>query len=134
MSFLTKYNEIKIMKIKSFLIAITAVTLILSYGCITEKSNYQLKVTGLDQDCSYIPVHCNIQLPEQFSNVPQEDITVELRNKNTGTTGIPGQIIVDDQGDSELWWIVPNLKANSSNTWIATLTKNKNPVHKKFSW
>jgi len=89
------------MKIKSLLIAITIVTLIIIYGCSTEESDYHLKVTGLEQDCSYIPVHGNIQLPEQFTNLLQEEITVELRNEETGVIGVPGQIVIDDQGNTE---------------------------------
>ena len=122
------------MKTQFILVAVITVTLISIHGCTDEETNYQIRVTGLEQDCSQIPVHCAIRLPERFSSIPEEEIAVNLGNKETGTTGIPGQIIKDDQGRPELWWIIPHLKTNSSSTWQATLSRKKGAVTEKFTW
>ena len=91
----------------------------------------RLKVSAPKVNSFDVPVHVVIEeLPEWLANLPVEAISVELRNARTGRV-VPGQLVVTDQKDIELWWILPWAKANSASpdplqrsgasTWVATI-------------
>jgi hypothetical protein len=81
-----------------------------------------------------VPVHTAIKLPAQLADVPAEEIVVVV--KESGETGaeVPGQIVRCPAGKTQLWWIMPRVKANEPSTWVATLTKGRRQDRKGFSW
>jgi len=84
-------------------------------------------------DGAKVPVCAKIELPEGLANVAPDEITVELKQGDTGRTA-PGQVIRTDDGKTELWWILPQAKANDASTWIASLKRGTEADGKQFSW
>lgn len=116
----------------------TAVLVIVAVsGCSavkTETAQLRLRISAPKLDCADVPVHTTIELPEEFTQVPIEQISVVLKEKGKLGFGVPGQIALDNSGRTQLWWILPKAKANSVSSWIATLSHRKKTGKKVFSW
>ena len=80
-----------------------------------------------------VPVSVGIELAPGLATVPFEEITVELKQANTGRR-IAGQLVKAMNDGAELWWILPQAKANETSTWTATLRHRDKPRGKQFSW
>jgi hypothetical protein len=80
-----------------------------------------------------VPVCAGIELSPDLANVPFENIAAELKQAGSGRT-TAGQLVKANDGMAELWWILPQAKANSTSTWIATLKRGAAMDPKRFSW
>ena len=80
-----------------------------------------LKVTAgtAGQD---VPVCAVIDLPAALRDVPAGDILGFLSHGNRRQSG---QVIKNDGGKAELWWIVPKIEAGASTTWTARLVNRR---------
>jgi len=103
-------------------------------SCSTETVEIYLEVAGSNQDGTYVPIYAEINLPDKFDGISQENIKIEMTNENTGESGIPGQLVIDSKGKSQIWWILPSLKAKSSYNWIAVISEDKNVTNDNFVW
>jgi len=92
----------------------------------------RLKVSAPKTDCVDVPVHAVIELPERLINSPAEEITVEVGQEG-GQQSLPGQVVMTEKKETQLWWIAPRLKAGLTSTWVATLSHKKR-IAKNFSW
>jgi len=120
------------MKNKLFLIILIIITSLLSV-CKESDTEIKLEVKGLRKDCSYVPVHVRLNLPGKLKRLPDDKIHAELRVANTNET-VPGQIVTDRNGNRELWWVIPELKAESVNEWIVRLDRRDDMGNEYFSW
>jgi len=121
--------------------AIWAIIVICDFSATSEAGQIRLKVTAPKVDSLSVPVHAVIELPERLAGVPVKEISVELIQHGNlyANVVIPGQIVMNDKRQAELWWVLPGAKANSTSTWIAALTDRRQPVEgriavKVFSW
>jgi len=106
--------------------AIFFIALICGLSVADGAEQIRLKLSAPKVDFFDVPVHVEIELPKALANLPVEAISVELRDANaTEGKAVPGQLVVNDRKDIELWWILPVAKANSSSTWIATLDRGQ---------
>ena len=126
----------KAMKNKTICVAILLAVVTVS-GCGKMKKRtvkMQLSVSAPKADRSNVSVNTIIELPEQFADVPVEEISVSLKAQDKSSAAVPGQIVLNKQGQLELWWIVSSQKAGAKSSWVATITKRKKSEYKVFSW
>ena len=101
-----------------------------------------LRVSAPNVDCVDVPVHAVIELSEQrLASVLLGEISVELRQLSNmwNNVSTPGQIVMNDRKQAELWWVLPEAKANSTSTWTVGLIDRRRPEAvldsaKVFSW
>lgn len=105
---------------------------ILLVGVASGAEQVTLRVSTAGEGAD-VPVHVRLELPRALTDVPLEEISVELRQTDTGQI-VPGQLIGADEGKAELWWILPQAKADSTSTWVATLKRQAGPDGKLFLW
>lgn len=116
-------------------VAILAIAAI--YGCClakNENTELILFVSATKAGCVNVPVCAVIELPEQFAHVPPEGISVVLKEQGKTGTAVPGQIVVGQEGKAQLWWILPQAKADSASSWVATLKRKEKDSKEVFSW
>ncbi|MFB0554062.1 MAG: DUF6807 family protein [Phycisphaerae bacterium] len=128
---------------RKFVASILAIISICGFSVASETEQIRLKVSVPNLDCFDVPVQAVIELPlpERLARVPFEEIRVWLRQDGNlyHNVSIPGQIVVNDKNQAELWWVLPEAKANSTSTWTAALADRRqlaarrSPV-KVFSW
>jgi len=125
---------------KSKINALTLVTLIVGIClcCFADEqiTELTLYVSASKAVCTDVPVCATIKMPEQFANVPVDRISVELKQlgADKDVTSIPGQIVIGDDNETQLWWIVPQAKARSTTVWIAALKRGQQARGEVFSW
>jgi hypothetical protein len=101
-----------------------------SVACGAEQLTLRVSTPADGRD---VPVCAEIELPPALVNVPCEDVAIELKEAGTGRT-TPGQLVKADDGKTKLWWILPQAKANDTNTWVATLKRGAMSGDEQFSW
>ena len=116
-----------------FLAVILIITVLCRFSVAGEAQMLRLKVSAPETDCVDVPLHAVVELPEQFADVPDEEISVEVGQEGNGERILPGQVVTAGKKKTQLWWIAPKLKAGLTSTWIATLSRKKKPVT-NFSW
>ena len=123
-----------------FLAIILAVTAISGWSIAkipagkTEPALLQLRVSASKTDCANVPVFAAIELPEQFSQVPAEEIAIILKEMEGTSAGVPGQIVLTKEGKAQLWWILPAAKTGETSNWTATLSHRGKASQEGFSW
>jgi len=110
----------------------------------SEAEVIRLEVSGGKVDCVNVPVCAVIELPEGLANVPVEEITAVLLERPAGpypqisSISYPGQLVLVGDKKAELWWILPEAKANKTSTWVATLYDRRQQARairwKDFTW
>jgi hypothetical protein len=124
---------------RKFVGAVLVIGVVFGLTGASEAQEIRLRVSGAKVDCAYVPVCAVIELPERLANVPPEEISVGLIRLGNlfGNVIIPGQIVMD-RGKAQLWWVLPEAKANKTSTWIATLGDLRQQAKaypwKRFSW
>jgi len=118
-------------KLKSFAAAL-AIVVSLVCGVTTADTEIRLGVSAAAVDLVDVPVHAAIKLPEQFANMPVEQIAVVLKEQNSDVT-VPGQIVMED-GKAQLWWVLPCAKKDVATTWTANLTRREKTDSGGFTW
>lgn len=123
------------MKIETKFLTATFVTAVIcGFSVAGWAEQIRLKVSAPKVDSFNVPVHAVVEeLPERLANVPVDEISVELRDARTGRM-VPGQLVVTDQRETELWWILPRARANSASTWVATIKHGRKTNEEVFSW
>ncbi len=122
-------------KRKGFVVVLSVIVAVFGCGVANgEAARICLRVLASKVDCADVPVCAKIELPEQFAQVPAEEIFVLLRERDKTDAAVPGQIVADEAGKTQLWWILPQAKANNPSDWIATLERRKNVGGEGFSW
>ena len=99
-----------------------------------EPARIRLHVSAPKADCVNVPVYATIELPEQFTRVPVEEISVVLREQDGAGAGVPGQIVVTPGGKLQLWWILPQARTGRTSSWTATLSHREKASQEGFSW
>ena len=122
-------------KIK-FAVAILVSTVICGVSVASEVELIRLKVSAPKMDCLDVPAHATIQLPERLADVPVEQISVRVIQLDNpfAKVSVPGQIVMNRDKKTELWWVLPRVKAHSTSTWIATLKRREKAGKEVFSW
>jgi len=124
---------------RKFVGAVLVIGVVFGLAGASEAQEIRLRVSGAKVDCAYVPVCAVIELPERLANVPPEEISVGLIRPGNlfRNVTIPGQIVMD-RGKAQLWWVLPEAKANKTSTWIATLGDRRQQAKaypwKRFSW
>jgi hypothetical protein len=85
-----------------------------------------MEVVGTGHDAVEAPMCAEIELPA----VEPRGLTAVVRQDGGAT--VPGQIVVDGQGQMRLWWVAPKVAANSRTAWTATIAKG--PQAGGFEW
>jgi hypothetical protein len=120
---------------RRFVVVMLVAAVVCASGTASRATEIRLRVTGGKVDCVNVPVHADIELPEELANVPVEEIGVrliQLGNLFRNVT-IPGQIVME-QGKAQLWWVLPRVKANSRTMWTAALSRREKAGKEVFSW
>ncbi|WP_236972549.1 DUF6807 family protein [Membranihabitans marinus] len=81
-----------------------------------------------------VPVHSTIDLPPKFQAVASKDLSVTLETRNGTFKDIPGQITQSEEGQYELWWMIPEIKKEESLQWSATIKIDSTGNHSHFTW
>ena len=118
---------------RRFVGAVLVIGVVFGLAGASEAQEIRLRVSGAKVDCVDVPVHADIELPEQLANVPVEYIGVELRQQG-GAKVVPGQIMMGRERQAELWWVAPRVKANSITRWAAALSRSEKADKDVFSW
>jgi len=126
---------------RKFAAGVLAIIVICGFSVAGEAEQIRLKVSAPNVDCVDVPVQAVIELPERLASVPFEEISVWLTQDGNlyANVSIPGQIVMNDKKQAELWWVLPWAKANSTSTWTAALADRRQPAAgrspvKVFSW
>ena len=124
---------------RKFIGAILVIGLVFGLAGVSEAQEIRLKVSGAKVDCVDVPVHAVIDLPGSFANVPVEEIAVSLRQTSSGMERIEGkpisgQIVTESDKKTELWWVIPDVKANSETMWSVALSREQKADKEIFSW
>jgi len=109
------------------------VSLLIFAGSIAGGAEQLTLRVSVPADCTDVPVCARIELPPVLTNVPCEQVTIQLKEVDTGWT-TSGQLVKAADGKTELWWILPRAKANESSRWTATLKRGAKSGGKQFSW
>ncbi len=118
-------------KLKSFAVVL-AIVVWLVCGVTTADTEIRLSVSAAAVDLIDVPVHAAIKLPEQFANMPVEQIAVVLKQQNSDVS-VPGQIVMED-GKAQLWWLLPCAKKDVVTTWVAKLSRRQETGSEGFTW
>ncbi len=81
-----------------------------------------------------VPVRAEIQLPSQFRDVPNNELTVTLQTKDGNFSNVPGQLKQTETGKNELWWILPETTTNNPVEWDAKITIDSSQQKSGFKW
>lgn len=105
----------------------------------SEAELLRIRVSGAKADGVDVPVHTVIDLPDSLAKVPAEDIAVTLRQNTRGGARIygkriPGQIVKNNDGKAELWWVMPLAKSGSMERWTAALYLKEKADKEEFGW
>lgn len=100
-----------------------------------------LRVSAPKADCVDVPVHAVIELPKRLADAPLREISVKVMQLSDliATVSVPGQLVLNDKEQVEVWWVIPRLKANSTSTWMVGVPVPGHPntdfgPEKTFSW
>jgi hypothetical protein len=118
-------------KVKSVAIVV-AIVVNLVCGVTMGQTEIRLGVSAVGADLVDVPVHAAIKLPEEFANMAVEQIAVAVKQQDKDVT-VPGQIVMED-GQPQLWWILPSTKKDVATTWTAKLTRREKTDSEGFVW
>ena len=117
-----------------FLMVLLLILLISFNRCTTTGTG---KIVLEEQPANYsdkaVPVHAEIQLPSQFQDVPDNELSVALQTKEGKFSDIPGQLIETATGKRELWWILPETTENKVE-WNAIIKQDSSKKKTGFKW
>jgi len=113
---------------------LVSIFMLMATGCFKNDSSLTLNVKSTDYVSENVPVHLQINLPVEFQNLAVENIGVTMNSQDGSHQNIPGQITLDDQGQHQLWWIIPRTNADKDVAWKATFHKSIDPSIPVFSW
>ena len=118
-------------KVKSAAVVLVLVVSLVC-GVTTGDTEIRLSVSATGVDLIDVPVCAAIKLPEEFANVPVEQIAVALKEHDKDVT-VPGQIVMED-GKPLLWWVLPCAKKDVATTWTAKLSRREKTDGVGFLW
>jgi len=116
---------------------LTLLAIFVIAGCGLTESNaaqLRLRISAPKGDFADVPVYAMIELPKQFTQVPVEQISVVLKEEGKAGPVLPGQIVMGQEDKTQLWWILPQVKAQSVSTWVATLSCREKTEQEVFCW
>lgn len=132
------------MKSKIIFASVLFVSMAILFGGVARGAEIiaHLRVSAPNTDLVDVPVHAVIELSEQrLASILLGEISVELSqlSNNWNNVSTPGQIVMNDRKQAELWWVLPEAKANSTSTWTVGLVDRRQPEAglspvKVFSW
>jgi hypothetical protein len=95
----------------------------------------EVAVRGGKAGLTDVPVSAAISLPRDLADVPADKIAVRMVLEGTsGRRSLPGQVVRPNDGEAQLWWIVPLLPAGEKQTWTAALAKDVGDGKDRFAW
>ena len=100
---------------------------------IASGSEVVLTVQLGDSDCANVPVHAPIALPKDMADLSPEAIAVEVRQEGDKVV-LPGQIVVGEEKQPQVWWVLPSGKAGAVTRWTAKLTRATEARKDVFAW
>jgi hypothetical protein len=120
---------------RTFLVVASAWSLVFGLSVASGTQEIRLRLTAADVDCVDVPVAAYVDLCDEFSRLSPGEIQAELKREGARGGLCPGQIVKASDGKVLLWWIVPELTANSSSTWVATLSRGSQMAGQRvFDW
>ena len=96
----------------------------------SQTAELTMELAAPNVSCDNVPVRAMIELPSAFALVPQEKISVAVRQDGFAGDPLPGQIVKQDGSTAELWWVLPQARTGQAGKWTATLsvTSGETPV------
>lgn len=107
---------------------------LMTSGCSSDTNTLLLTISSASYEASDVPVHVKIDRPAAFTNTPTEDITITLESGQGEYQNIPGQLVQNENGQEELWWILPETSDSQPLEWKATFYKKSGADVSVFSW
>ncbi|HLU90466.1 MAG TPA: DUF6807 family protein [Cyclobacteriaceae bacterium] len=118
-----------------FIGIIFSVTSLILAGCGGNgATEYALQIDPSQYSGREVPVHAKVTLAENLQNTPVEELAVTLQSEDGGYKNVPGQIIEGENGQHELWWILPESGNTNPSTWTATVTQDDSGNRSSFQW
>ena len=100
-----------------------------------------LRVSAPNADLVDVPVHAVIELPKRLTGARLEEIKVKITQLSDllKTVSVPGQLVLNEKEQLEVWCVIPRLEANSTSTWTVGVPEPEHPntdfgPEKAFSW
>ena len=140
-------------KIKLASVFFSAIVVLLGGVASGAEEIAHVKVSVPDADYVDVPMHATIKLPERLARVPLQEIRVEVHQLSDSlqSVSVPGQLVLNDKEQVEVWWIIPHIKKrgkelwdiphkpNITSTWIVSVPVLGHPdtefgEEKVFSW
>ena len=117
------------------LFTLTGLVFIISLShCSQFKSNtITLEVNKTEYISKQIPVLTEIKVPEDFQNLPLENIGVTLKSGSVDEP-LPGQLINCENGKHKLCWLLPETNPEKSIRWKAEFYKKATSEQPEFEW
>lgn len=118
------------MKTSSGLMAL--LILLLTLGCTSGEDTLNLHLEITSPPAPHAPVKVDIDLPESYQNTSVNQIGVTLQSQDGTVIDVPGQVREGDNGQMELWWVIPG-GDNIPTEWKATF-HTLDPSATGFEW
>jgi len=131
------------MKSKIIFASVLFVSMAILFGGVARGAEIiaHLRVSAPNADLVDVPVHAVIELPGRLAGVPPREIRVKVLQLSDrwASVSVPGQLVLNDKGQKEIWWVIPRVKANSTSTWTVGVPAPGHPraefgPEKVFSW
>ncbi|MBA7694106.1 hypothetical protein ES703_102711 [subsurface metagenome] len=131
------------MKSKIIFASVLFVSMAILFGGVARGAEIiaHLRVSAPNADLVDVPVHAVIELPGRLAGVPLREIRVKVLQLSDrwASVSVPGQLVLNDKGQKEIWWVIPRVKANSTSTWTVGVPAPGHPKaefgpEKVFSW
>ncbi len=113
---------------------LASICMLMATACFNNDSSLTLKVKSSDYVSEDIPVHLQIKLPAEYQDLAVENIGVTMASKDGAHKNIPGQITLDDNGEHQLWWVIPETNGDKDVLWKATFHQTIDSSIPVFSW
>lgn len=108
--------------------------LILGCGGASGPMELHLRVASTVYQATNVPVHVAVNLPGTWSRVAPEEIAVVLHPTDHPEMNVPGQIVQNDNDQTELWWVLPEEAADAPTEWTATIRRGAPDPDMTFHW
>ncbi len=113
---------------------LTFMIALVTISCSSGPETISLKVQVTDYVSQGVPVHADITLPSEFKGLNPNQIGVTLNSDNGEHQDIPGQITMGDNGQNQLWWMLPETSESKPLLWKATFNKSTDANIPAFTW
>ena len=122
------------MRNKQVILVLSLIVMVFTNCSVLSPIKLRLEIEPSSSISKEVPVYVEVNLPVKLQKAPIEELLVTLKSAEGEYKNIPGQIIKNDAGQHELWWILPVTNMNNPVQWTATISHNKTPSEQAFEW